>query len=279
MGFNYASINDVRMWLAGLDVSDMPSSLDLIIEQAYLPWAKRQVDMFIGENLDLTTVSEYCDGNGRFELILRHRNVSFVRKCTLNLIPSMQWYDFKRWYHLNTVDQTGIKIAEEGGVAPILSSAVTPYVFAESDPVPDDLKGVTPTGTFSATEAQYGKSDLFIDCRSGFLTIPPRIMYLENQAIPFWNYTWLRGVGNVHISYDYGYKTIDQVPAEIRTACAQFVAAAVLYSKGQFAGGGMTSFSLGGMSRSFGENEFSGHIKNYLETAKFLLMPHKRIRV
>ena len=277
--FQYCDINEVRMWLAGVDMSEMPSSLDLIIEQNYIPWAKRQIDTYIGENLDSTTVTEHLDGSGGVQLILRHRPISFLRKCVLRIIPSVQWFEFKRWFHTNNIDQTGIKIAEYGGVTPLSPSAVPPYVFDEDATVPDDLKGPVPTGSFSGSTAQYEASDLFVDCRLGILAIPPRIMYLENQGIPFWNYTWMRGYANIEVSYDYGYRTQADLPQEIRSACAQLVAAAVLQTKGQFMGAGATSFTLGQIPRSYGDQPYSAHIKAYQEGAKMALASYRRVRV
>jgi hypothetical protein len=279
MSFFYCNLNDVKTWLAGLDVSEMPPTLDLMIEQTWIPWAKRQIDMYLGENLDLTTVTEYLDGNGRIELILDHRPIRFLRRCVLRIIPSLQWYEFRRWFHINEIDITGLKIAERGGVEPIDSSVVTPYTFSESSPVPDDLKGVIPTATFSDTTEQYERSDLFINCKLGMLSIPPRILYLENQAIPFWNYTWLRGIGNIEVSYDYGFKDFDSLPQEVRSAAAQFVAASVLANKGQFLGAGTSSLMTDSVSRSFGETMYAGHIKMFIESAKVILAPHKRLRV
>jgi hypothetical protein len=277
MSFNYTTLNEVKTWLAGLDVSEMPSTLDALIEQTWIPWAKRQVDTYIGENLDYTTIKEYYDGNGRADIVLNHRPIRFVRQCVLRIIPAMQWFEFKRWFHINYIDQLGVKIAEPGGVEPI-GSGTPIYTFAAGSPVPDDLISATPTGTFSSATSQYEKSDLFVDCKLGLLTIPPRIMYLENQAIPFWNYTWLRGFSNIEITYDYGYKSLDELPVEIRSACAQFVAAAVLKNKGLFMGGGASSFSLGTAPRAFGSTPYAGHIQSYLESARMALNPYKRIR-
>ena len=279
MAFQYCTKNDVFQWLAGVDISEMPSTLDLIIEQNYIPWAKRQIDTYIGENLDSTTITEHYDGSGMVELILNHRPISYLRKCVLRIIPSMQWFEFKRWTHINNIDQTGIKVASHGGVTPLSPSALPPYVFSVNDDVPEDLKGPVPTAVFSDTTAQSEGSDLFVNCRSGILSIPPRILYLENQAIPFWNYTWLRGYGNIEVSYDYGYRTLEDLPQEIRSACAQFVAAAVLQTKGQFMSAGATSLTLGQIPRSYGDQPYSAHIKAYQEGAKMALASYKRIRV
>lgn len=276
--FQYCDKNEVFQWLAGIDISDMPSSIDLIIEQNYIPWAKRQIDTYIGENLDSTTVTEHYDGSAMVELILNHRPINFLRKCVLRVIPSMEWFEFRRWFHMNNIDQLGVKIAEYGGVSPI-GEAKPPYVFAVGSLVPANLIGATPTGTFSGSTTQYEASDLFINCRLGLLTIPPRIMYLENQAIPFWNYTWLRGYGNIEISYDYGYRTQADLPQEIRSACAQFVAAAVLATKGQFMGAGATSFTVGQIPRSYSTQPYAAHIVAYQEGAKMALASYRRMRV
>lgn len=278
MSFSYCTLDEVKMWLAGLDVSEMPTTLDLIIEQNYIPWAKRQVDTFIGENLDLTTVTEFYDGSGRIELILNHRPVSFLRKCVLRLIPSVQWFEFKRWFHINNVDQLGVTIAFKGGVEPNTQSDLPPYTFVSGSNVPPDTIGVA-TATFNDTTDQFEKSDLIVDCKKGILSIPARILYLENQALPFWNYTWLRSPNNIEVTYDYGYKDLDSLPQEIRSAAAQLVAAAVLSTKGQFMGGGLSSFSLSSGSKSFGERPFASHIKSYIEGAKATLQTYKRIRV
>lgn len=278
MSFNYCNLNDVKTWLAGVDVSDMPSSLDLMIEKSYIPWAKRQVDIYIGDNLDNTTVTEYIDGSGGPELILRHRPISFLRKCVLRLIPSVQWFEFKRPFLTNEVDQTGIKVATRGGSTPI-GDALPPYVFSANSPVPEDMKSLTPTATFDSATSTYESADLYVDCRLGMLVIPPRILYLDNQAVPFWNYTFLKGYENIEVTYDYGYKDLDSIPAEVRNACAQFVAAAVLQTKGQFTGAGATSLTLGSVPRSYGEMPYAGHIKAYMENAKQALATHKRLKV
>jgi hypothetical protein len=275
--FSYCNLNDVKMWLAGLDISEMPSTLDAIIESTYIPWAKKQVDIFIGENLDYTTTTEYYNGTGSNVLSLRHRPVHYLRECILHVIPSLQWYTFQRWFHIDYLNQFGVQVGEPGGVEPIGTAQPIDYRFAAGSPVPADLISATPTATFTNSEAQYGRSDLFVNCRLGQLSILPRILYLKNQAIPFWNYTWLTGYSNIKISYDYGYTDLDNVPADLRSACAQFVAAAVLINKGQFAGAGTTALTLERMPKSFGEMPYSGHIKSYLESAKLALNAYKRI--
>ena len=282
MSFNYCTLNDVKQWLAGLDVSDMTPNLDQIIEQQWIPWAKTEVDRFICQNLDLTTVHEYYDGSGNDELVTRHRPIVFLRSAILRLIPAISWFEFRRWFHINETTVKGVKVTERGGVEPINESVTVPYTFINTDPVPIDLQ-TTDTGqvtaSFSDSREQYEKADLYIDARLGILKIPPRILFLENQAVPFWNYTWLRGTSNIDVEYDYGYKDLESLPVEVRAACAQFVAANVLSNKGLFLGAGSSSLSLQGSSKSFGTTHYSGDIKIFLENAKTALIPHKRIRV
>jgi len=279
MSFLYCNLNDVKFWLAGLDISDMPENLDELIEQAYIPLAKREIDGFIGENLDLTTTNEFYDGSGSNTLILRHRPVSFVRNVVLRIIPQIEWFQFKRQFHLNHIDSTGVQIAERGGVEPIDDQVVPPLTFPQSAPVPDDLKVDTGnTGNFINTTEQYEKADLYVDCKLGLLAIPPRILFLENQAVPFWNYTWLLGTQNIEVEYDYGYKNLDNLPQEFRSACAQLVAAKVLHTKGLFSGAGSVSLNVEGLSKSFGDVHYGGHIKAFIAGAMAALTPFKRIR-
>lgn len=279
MSFNYCTVDDVKKWLAGLDVSEMPSTLDLIIETEYIPWAKREIDNFVGENFDLTTTNEFYDGTSTPEMILRHRPITFLRKAILRIIPSVQWFEFRRPFHQNTVTQTGVTIAERGGVEPIDAVVQPPYTFDPGSPVPEDLIGGPKTADFNNTTEQYEKADLFIDCKKGILIIPPRILFLENQGVPFWNYTWLEGFQNNEIEYDYGYKDLESLPQEIRSACAKLAAASVLQTKGLFVGSGAVSLSIEAVSKSFTNTPFGGQIATYIEGAKQSLRPYQRLRV
>lgn len=282
MSFDYCTLQDVKSWLVGLDVSDMPSNLDDIIKKQYIPWAKREVDRFVGENFDLTTINEFYDGSGSDSLILRHRPVHFVRNCVLRIIPQIEWFQFKRWFHLNHISQRGTVSSVRGGVEPNDTDAIPPYKFIEGSSVPSDLQTSDSgqvTATFNNTREQYEKSDLYVDTTRGILQIPPRILFLENQAVPFWNYTWLKGTQNIEVEYDYGYENLESLPDEVRSACAQLAAASVLANKGLFAGAGSISLSGKGGSRSFGESMYASTIKTYIESAKASLTPHQRIRV
>lgn len=280
MPFSYCNLNDVKRWLAGLDVSEMPENLDAIIEQTWIPWAKREIDSFLGQNLDHTTVNEFYDGKGTKELVLRHSPVSFVRKCKLRIIPSAIWIEFKRWFLVNEHTITGVKVADRGGVEPINGTVTPPYTFPTSATVPDDVKVSSGhTANFNNTDAQFNNIDLIVNCRLGIITIPPTVLYIENQGVPFWNYTFIPGVSNVEVEYDYGYKNLESLPNEVRQASAQLIAAMVLMNKGQFSGAGTVSLTHDSISKSFGNAPFGNYIQMYVDSAKKSLAPYKRIGV
>ena len=297
LSFLYCTQDDVRKQIRGLDISDMPSSIFDDIDDSYIQWAQRDVDSFCGTNFDATETEEFYDGSGGKTMILNHKPVREILNVTLYIIPSAQWVQFRRWFYTNPVDQLGIKVCRFGGVEP-KDSTINPleanYIyptglgFANEDATPANQ-----TASFSSSEEQYGKSDLFINARLGTLTIPPRILFLEGQGTPFWNYTWLRsGIGgqNVRVKYIYGYSDPNQVdpltestegnlPREITDATAGLAAKYVLIDKGIFTGSGASSVSVDGVSRSFGEMPYSGYIKHLEEKAKRILSRYKRISV
>jgi hypothetical protein len=229
---------------------------------------------------------------------LKHRPIREILNVTLYLIPSAQWYQFKRPFYIQVANTTGIKVARQGGVEPI-NDALTdadipiniPYVyepglgFANEDATPANQ-----TADFTNSDQQYGRSDLFVNCTLGTLTIPPRILFMEGSAIPFWNYTWLRGVQNVRVRYTYGYSNpaepdalIDadtgNLPKEITDATAALAAKYVLIDKGIFMSSGATSVSVDGVSKNYGEMPYAALIKYLEETAKRTLTRYKTLGV
>ena len=291
LSFLYAKKDDVKKHLLGLDVSDLPDTLEATIEAKYIPWAQRDVDSFCGTNFDSTTVEEFHDGSGGTMQILRHRPIREILNAVLYIIPSAQWFQFKRWFYVSPTNQTGIVVARQGGVEPNEPENIPPYVFptglgfANQDPDLGDQ-----TASFSSAETQYAKSDLFIDCSRGIITIPPRILFLESQAVPFWNYTFLRGFQNVRVKYTYGYSdpaaadpltgaSAGNLPAEITDATALLAANYILMDKAAWMGAGAKSLTISGVSKSFGEMPFEGIIKANEVRAKALLQRYKIVGV
>jgi len=299
--FPYCTLDDVKSVLLGLDVSDIPTTLETQITTQYIRWAQRDVDIEAGTNLDATETEEFLPGTGTDSLHLHHRPIREILNLILYIIPSAQWFQFKRWFYVNNVDQLGITVNRRGGVEP--RQTVTPGTddippFTFDVAVNPGFKNTTAiagdiTADFNDTEDQYGKSDIFIDVKLGRITVPPRILFIESQAVPFWNYTFLRGVNNVRISYIYGYSdptvpdllidpsgaTNGNLPPEITQACANLAAKYVLISKGMFQGSGAKSVSVDGVNLSYGETPFGGQIKYLENQARELLKPYKRLGV
>lgn len=304
--FPYCTLTDIKSVLLGLDVSDIPTTLEAKITGSYIKWSQRDVDRRCGTNFDATKTQEFYAGSGTDSLHLRHRPIREILNLILYIIPSAQWFQFKRWFYVQQVDQLGITVSRRGGTEPridpstsadfipdfdrpgfLFDIAVNPG-FLNTTAVPGDVEA-----DFNNTSDQYGKSDIFIDSKLGRLTIPPRILFLESQAVPFWNYTFLRGVQNVQVDYIYGYSdpavpdllldptgsTNGNLPPEITQACANLAAKYVLMDKGMFSGSGAQSISIDGVSKSYGEVPFAGAIKYLENQAGELLNPYKRINV
>jgi len=299
--FPYCTLDDVKSVILGLDVSDIPTTLEAKITGSYIKWAQRDVDRWAGTNLDATQTEEFVSGTGTDSMHLRHRPIRELVNLILYIIPSAQWFQFKRQFYVNNVDQLGITVNRRGGTEPRQTQTpglddIPPFVFDEAIN-PGFLNTTTVAGDITAdfidTEDQYGKSDVFIDSKLGRLTIPPRILFLESQAVPFWNYTFLRGVNNIRINYIYGYSdptqpdllvdpsgnTPGNLPDEITQACANLAAKYVLIDKGIFMSSGATSVSIDGVSKSYGEVPYAGLIKYLENQARELLQPYKRLGV
>lgn len=294
LSFLYAKKDDVKKHMLGLDISDLPSSLDAAIESKYLTWAQRDVDTYCGQNFDQTVTEEHYDGTGSNMLILRRRPVREVLNVRLYIIPSAQWVIFKRWFYVQTNSRTGITIARTGGVAPVPPTSNPPYVFPPGlGFINEDSNPVNQTADFLDTEPRYGDTDLFVNCETGLLTIPPRVIFMEGQATPFWNYTWLRGTQNVRIKYSYGYtnpatpavpdalisSANGNLPAEITDATAMWACKYILMDKAVTMGAGAKSLSVDGVSRSFGEMPYEGVIKMLDENAKRIMYRYKMLGV
>ena len=288
LSYLYCTINDVKKQLLGLDVSDIPDCLIDAITTQYIPWAQRDVDSYCGTNFDRTVVEEFYNGSGSQTLILRHRPVREVLNAVLYIIPSAQWFQFRRWFYVQNTDTLGINVSRRGGVEPNTLTTIPPYVFPTGLGFSnEDANPINQTATFSDSETQYGKSDLFINTTLGTITIPPRILFLEGQAVPFWNYTFLRGDQNIRMKYVYGYSDPTQpdeltgeatgnLPRELTDATAKLAAKYVLMAKGMFKSSGATSISIDKVTTNYGEMPYGGQIKYLEETAKAILIRYKR---
>lgn len=256
----YCAWDDVKACLIGLDVADLPTTLQARIEATYIPSLKTEIDNYCRQNFDLTTITQFFDGSGTEKIILPRRPINNLTNCVLRVIPSISWYTFRRWRHINVVDSQGIIIAIQGGPEPI-GNAQPPY--SPSDYV---------------WETDITKADLFVDCANGIITIPPRILYLEMQAIPFWNYTWLKGNANIEVTYTYGYAA-DNYPLDLKLAAAKLVACQVLLVKGIGISAGTNSMTVDGVSRNFGGTPYAALIKDFRDQAYQTLDRFRRMDI
>lgn len=290
LSFLYATKDDVKKHLLGLDVSDLPDVLDSAIENKYITWAQRDIDSFCGQNFDLTVTEDLLDGTGSNILLLRRRPIREILNATLYVIPSVQWVQFRRWFYVSVTNQTGIQVARPGGVSPKTSGNNPPYVYPTglgflNESANPDLQ----TATFEDTEQRYGESDLFINVQLGMLTIPPRVLFMDGQAVPFWNYTWLRGVQNCKIRYVYGYSnptTTDpliggpgNLPREITDATAMLACRYILLDKAVTMGAGAKTLTIDGVSRTFGELPYEGILKILQDTGYQIVSRYRNVGV
>jgi len=291
LSYLYATEDDVKKQLLGLDISDIPDTMVAAITTKYIPWAQRDVDSFCGTNFDLTTTEEWYNGTGSDLLILGHKPVREILNVVLYIIPSVQWFQFKRWAYVNEVDQLGIKVARTGRVNPNTNAAVPPYVFPTGLGFQnEDAIVLNQTATLDQTTTYIEAADLFINMRLGMLKIPPRILFLESQAVPYWNYTWIRGSQNVRVKYTYGYSNptaadaltglaTGSLPREITEATAALAAKYILRDKGLVTGSGATSMNIEGVSRNFGTVPYAGYIEQLDQYAHDILKRYRRIGV
>ncbi|KKM04492.1 hypothetical protein LCGC14_1763720 [marine sediment metagenome] len=178
--FPYCTLDDVKSVLLGLDVSDIPGTLETKITDRYIKWAQRDVDTFCGTNFDQTVTEEFYSGNGLNYMLLKHRPVREILNVILYIIPSVQWFQFVRWFHVTTTNHLGIRVSASGGTEPRSTIAppaedIPPFVF--DDAVHPGFQNTTTvsgdiTADFNDTEDQYGRSDLFVNVSLGKITIP-----------------------------------------------------------------------------------------------------------
>ena len=282
MTFQYCTLSDVQGELLGLDISDLPTTLTDRINNDFIPLAKREVDSYCRENFDATRVREFYNGNNLPTLPLRHSPIRQVDVVTIRIVPSLKWFFFRRWFYIKNTRQDGTVVSVSGGVEPVSSTTVpifeTPYTYPTGTGLTPEV-GIGNTATLINTTAQYERSDLHIDAANGILIIPPRVLFIESQGVPFWNYTWIMGQRNIEVDYTYGYKDQASLPFEIRKATAKLVAVKILQIKAMWISSGTKSISQDGVSKSFGEGAYSTETKALKEEAYEILNRYRRITV
>jgi len=254
----YCSWDDIKACLLGLDIGDMPTTLQDRMTQFYIPTLKMEIDNYCHQNFNRTRITEFYDGTGSDKLVLNRRPIASFTNCILKVIPSISWYTFMRWRQINITDSQNVTVATQGGPEPH-AGKYPPYSPTDYD-----------------WESDIVKADLFIDCVNGIITIPPRILYLEMNAIPFWNYTWLRGNNNIEVTYDYGYEAAN-FPNDLRFAAAKLAACQLLLIKGIGISAGANSMNIDDVSRNFGGTPYQALIEDMRKQAFAILDKFRRI--
>ena len=126
----------------------------------------------------------------------------------------------------------------------------------------------------------YQDADILVEGHTGLLYVPPRIMYSDDAAIPFWNYTFLNGTRNVQVTWTYGFKSAADVPFALRRAVALRCAVDVLVLAGQVLGEGLAAYKSENVTRIYGRTKdlpYSDLVQRYDDEAKKLLTRFKRV--
>jgi len=259
----YCSWDDIKACLLGLDYGDIPATLQDRMNYFHIPSLKTEIDDYCRQNFNKTTITQFLDGSTTDKMTHFRRPISKLIYMDLKVIPSISWYTFKRWRHINVVDSQGNTIAVQGGPEPTDPMFIPPYTDPSQYTWEDGIE----------------KADLLVDCANGMVIIPPRILYLEMQAIPFWNYTFLRGNKNVQVTYEYGYDDTN-FPRDLRLAAAKLASCQLLLLKGIGNGaGGAVSMNIDGVSRNFGGTPYSALITDMRTQAYAILDRYRRIGV
>jgi hypothetical protein len=217
----YCNISDVIEEVKGIDFETLPHWQEWFAKR--IIYNVTRVNNKVGRTFNAVTTANYFDGTGTPELNLPYIPILSIDKMVIRITPMIDWWTAQRIRYINCVDHRGVLVR-----------------------TPD-------------SDADIKNADLLVDCVEGKMRIPERILYLDNQASPFWNYTFLRGVKNIYVSWTYGY-TSATIPDDIRLFCAKLTAIDVLRAVGNQLSGGSVNVIANGFSRSYAGVPFAGQI-------------------
>ena len=201
-----------------------------------IPIKENEIDSACHQTFKVTSVTWNFNGSGSNRLVFPWRPIVGLTYMVLRVIPQIQWYAFVRPRFIN-VNRLGVDVTTMS---------------------PDD------------TDA-----DLYIDANVGVCVIPPRILYMEQMAVPFWNYTFLdiQGTYNVRASLTYGFKV---TPADITQACAKKVAIEVMGFAGNKLSGGATDLDVDDFKVKYKGSPYSDRINLYSGQIETIMNRYRR---
>lgn len=233
----YITVEDVLNKLGGVDTSKI-SDLEDRIQSVYIPSAQAQVISSLGYNPVEQTQTRFYDGNGRQYLPLMSTPVQSISSCIIYTIPYTSiWVQFRNIAKKNVVDCYGN----------IITTSTAPGI----------------------------STDLVLDCVQGIIEIPETTDQVLSEFMPQFP-CFLKGLSNIEVTFTSGYSVLT-LPQQIKDATSYFAAIFVLSALGDKSSKGITSISIGQMSRSFGDRVFRGRINECNTLCEVLLEPFRNI--
>ncbi len=245
-GTTYCILADVLEELSDIDLSSLTDVNDQI--NTLIPRKESKIDRKTLRTFKTKTMRQYLNGNGTAVTVLPHIPVRAVSQCILRVIPSTTWHTFANIAMINTVGDDGIQV------------------------------------TTPATDEEVQAADLLVDANTGQMTIPARVAYADTLAWPFWNYMWLKGVGNILVNWEWGYDTDREsdsfnLPPLVTDICAKMVAVDILKRLGVLKSGGVMGVSVDGYSKSWGNMPYYAQIQLWMAEIEDGLNHYRRIGI
>lgn len=236
----YCTNADVRRELAGVYLDDI-DNIDTIIADEILD-QQEAIDRTCNDSFSSITETVWVNGSSMSSLMLPHTPIISISSCVLRVSPSVLWYTFQHIGYINVRRSDGIEVRAASSVAEIEAA------------------------------------DLIVECVTGKMVIPARVLFQLEIAYPFWNYTFVKGENNIQVTYTHGFSATTR-PREIRKLCALRVAKGILLIKGDKIGGGMQGQSADGYSKSYGDIPYSGRLRDIDEEIRVMTQRNRRIGV
>lgn len=233
----YTTAGAVLELLAGVDLSELENALSALgtslaahIETRWVPFGAADVDAICKRDfLPHDDERTWLRGTGAPTLTLAatRRPLRSLAKATIYVTPATPWVTLDAVGYTNVHDEEGREIRP------------------------------------ASTQDEYALAEVIVDCMLPQLTIPPSIHLLSRAlATPYQTIAWLEAGNfpNIYLEYSYGYET---PPTAIVQANTNFAAIRVLGVAGDLESKGLSSWSLGDESRSWGQ-QGAGNISQLL---------------
>lgn len=236
----YCTNADVRAELMGVYLDDL-DNIDTVISGLILD-EQEAIDRTCNNVFRTLSETIWINGSGLATLVLPHNPIISLDNCVLTIAPAISWYTFQKIAYINVRRADGIEVRTASSV--------------------EDVEA----------------AELLVDCVNGFLLIPARVLYSLSIVNPYWNYTFVRGMKNIQVTYSYGFSSATR-PREIKKLCAKRVSREVLIRKGDLISGGMSSFSADGFSKAYPGLPYAGRLDRLDVEIRALTQRNRRMSI